>query len=127
MYLVDTSVWIDFLRGKENSRVQLLAELLELGEAALCEVVLAEICWGAENKKQYDKYLRYFSVLPFVRLPDNWPVKIAQMGYQLRHAGFRPFIADLTITLCAMENNLILLSSDTDFEPHRRLFGLRLK
>ena len=35
MYLVDTSVWIDFLRGSSNKHVTLLEALLEEGEVEM--------------------------------------------------------------------------------------------
>jgi hypothetical protein len=126
MFLVDTSVWIDFLKGLKNPQVDALENLLEQGEAYISEVIFAEICIGAKDRKQFQKYRRYFSVLPLYKLPPDWHLQMAGMGFRLRMAGFQPFVADLAIALTALANQASLLTRDRDFEPYRRLFGLKL-
>lgn len=126
MYLVDTSVWIDFLRGKNNSYVTLLEELLKQGDAYINEIIFCEICYGASSKKQFDKYFDYFSAIPFIKLKPNWQIKVASMGYKLRSSGFKPFSSDILIALCSINKNMPLLTKDSDFEPMKKLFGLRL-
>ena len=124
MYLVDTSVWLDFLRGTSHPRVALLEGLLEDGEAHLCEVTYAEICFGSRDQSQLEKYVAYFSALPFLLLPVNWHQEVARMGFVMKSKGFRPFIADLLIAFTALTHRAILLTSDKDFNVHRDLFGL---
>lgn len=86
MVLVDTSVWIDFLKNHQNQKVYFLENLLEEGEAGLCEVTYAEICFGAKDKKQFQKYAKEFSNLPFLKLPNHWHQEIAEMGHALKMA-----------------------------------------
>ncbi|MBI4212672.1 MAG: PIN domain-containing protein [Deltaproteobacteria bacterium] len=124
MFLIDTSVWIDFLRGTSNHRVELLEKLLEEGEACICEIVYAEICFGASHDLQLQKYADYFSTIPFLKLPLDWHLKIGRMGYKLRKKGFKPFIADLMIAQCALTHSATLITSDKDFIPYQDLFGL---
>ena len=125
MHLIDTSVWIDFLRGKTGDRVKLLESLLEEGEAHLCEITYAEICFGAKNQKQHDQYAKYFGDLPFLPLPHDWHKQMAHMGFMVRSKGFKPFVADLAIALTALTHKAALLTHDTDFEIYRNLFGLQ--
>lgn len=127
MFLVDTSVWIDFLRGRDTKQAQFLKILLEEGEACICEVTYAEICFGAKDKKQLKKYAEYFGALPFLSLPTNWYVQVADLGWKLRMAGFSPFLADLMIALISMENKANLLTTDSDFAPFAELFGLKIE
>lgn len=126
MHLIDTSVWVDFLRGLSNPKVHLLEALLEEGEAYLCEITYAEICLGARDKRQFEKYSQYFSVLPFLALPSQWHKRAAEMGHALRLKGRKPFIADLLIAMTALHHQAPLLSQDMDFEPYQELFGLAL-
>jgi hypothetical protein len=49
--LVDTTVWIDFLRGDGSSAVSALRQLLEEGEACLAPVVLQELLQGAASQR----------------------------------------------------------------------------
>ncbi len=126
LHLVDTSVWIDFLRGRENPKSKFLANLLGTGDVAINSVVFSEICWGAVNAKQQQKYRQEFQKLPFLHLPDDWHLTLATMGHQLRLSGHKPFLADLCITLTALHHDVPLLTNDHDFESHHRAFGLNL-
>lgn len=127
MYVVDTCVWIDFLRGTASPRAELLEGLLEDGAAYLCEVTYSEICFGARDERQYRQYAAYFGVLPFLTLPAQWYQEIGKMGHVLRRAGHRPFFADLCIACVALTHRVPLLTHDTDFRPYQKLFGLRVE
>lgn len=126
MHLVDTSVWIDFLRGTSTPDVALLEQLLEDGEAHLCEVTYSEICFGARSPKQLRQYEEHFSEMPFLELPEGWHVEIGRMGNAVRRAGYRPFLADLMICFAAVHHGAILVTTDKDFIPFKKLFGLKL-
>lgn len=127
MYLIDTSVWIDFLRGYDTSRVALLEELLAAGEAAICEVVYAEILWGAQTEKQYLKFESYFSAMPFLALPLGWHESLAKIGHSLRRQGYKPFVADTLIALSAITHGATLLTNDTDFDKYTEPHGLQVE
>ncbi|MBI4366054.1 MAG: PIN domain-containing protein [Deltaproteobacteria bacterium] len=126
MTLIDTCVWINFLRGRDLPHVRLLEGLLEEGEACLCEVTFAEICFGARGSRQFKKYEHDFSQIPLLKLPDNWHRELARMGYELQRHGHRPFMADLQIALTAVTHDADLLTTDKDFIPYQSLVGLRL-
>ncbi len=126
MVLVDTSVWVDFLRGIKDPKVFSLKELLVKGEVSLNEVIFAEICFGARGPKQFEQFKKYFSSLPFLHLPEDWHHTLAEMGQTLTRSGYKPFIADLLITLTALDHQVPLLTTDSDFEIFEKLFGLKL-
>lgn len=127
MYLIDTSVWIDLLKGTENHHVQFLENLLDNGDAHLCEVTYAEICFGAKNESQFNKYTSYFSALPFLFLPHQWHEKVAQMGFELKRKGLKPFLGDLLIACIALHNQVPLLTRDNDFKAYQQIFGLKIE
>lgn len=58
---------------------------------------------------------------------DGWHQVVGPMGFELRRAGHKPFIADLMIAFTAINNKVPLLSSDTDFIPYAELFKLMLE
>ncbi len=124
MVLVDTCVWIDFLQGRSSPIVQLLETFLADGEACICEVTFAEICFGAKEDRQFRKFSTEFSQIPFLSLPAQWHQQIAQMGYQLKRHGHAPFLADLQIALTAIHHTADLLTTDKDFLPYHTLFGV---
>ncbi len=126
MHLIDTSVWIDFLRGSTTSKVSFLEQLLTDGEAALCEVTYSEICFGAKDQKQLLKYSKYFGAIPFLSLPLEWHHQAADIGWQIRSKGQKPYLADLMIALTALTHQVPLLTNDKDFEIYQKLFELQL-
>ena len=56
MVLVDTSVWVDFLRAKPTPQVRALKELLAGEEiAGVAPVILQEILQGADSGGRFEK------------------------------------------------------------------------
>jgi len=55
MTLIDTSVWIDFFRGRsELEHVEKLKQcLLQNQEVVICGVILTEVLKGIRDEKQY--------------------------------------------------------------------------
>lgn len=124
--LIDTCVWIDFLRGKETNQTQVLEVLLEYGDAYCSDAILAELCFGAQTPAQLKKYQQYFSEMPFLPVPPGWGGKVGAMGNALRKSGYRPYLADLLIAHTANEHGAYFLTTDRDFIPYKKLFGLKL-
>ena len=107
--------------------MRLLEGLLEEGEAHLCEITYAEICFGAKDQRQFQKYSRHFADLPFLPVPSGWHLELSHMGHVLRTKGRKPYVADLLIALVAIHHRAILLTRDKDFDVYRDLFGLVLE
>lgn len=126
MHLVDTSVWVDFLRGVSNDKVHHLEALIEEGDACINPVIFSELCFGARGEAQYASYERRFSDLPFLDIPENWHLHVARMGYRLRDNGYRPFLADILIALTALHHGVPLLTKDKDFNSFHKFFNLQL-
>lgn len=63
MVIVDTSVWIEFLKGKEPYFEE-LGQLLEDGEVVSVECVFAELLQGAKNLRERQLLFEYWNNLP---------------------------------------------------------------
>jgi predicted nucleic acid-binding protein len=62
MYLVDTSVWVDYIRGTETPAVGFLDELLSIPAAAgINDQIYLELLQGARDEAAFRKFQRYFS------------------------------------------------------------------
>jgi len=72
--VVDTSVWIDVLRGYDSSAAVRCVELIEDGAPiALTDVVLTEILQGLPNERQarlVERRMRAFPILRLVAIDD---------------------------------------------------------
>ena len=119
MYLVDTSVWIDYLQGRETPAVEFLDELLDNPLAVfLCDQVYLEILQGARDQTFFNRYQRYFSGQQFCFFENSQEshARAARVYFDCRRAGvtLRSSI-DCLIARCALENDLILLHHDRDY------------
>lgn len=119
MVLVDTSVWIDYINGKDTEQVSYLDSLLDNPLAVgLTKLIYLEILQGAKDQKSFDQFSAYFSGQNFYSFGD--PLKshtaAAQLYFDCRKKGItiRSTI-DCLIAQCAIENDLILLHNDKDF------------
>ena len=119
MYLVDTSVWIDYINGLEAKHVNFLDQLLNNPLAVgLSELIYMEILQGAKNQKTFDKFAAYFSGQKFYQLlhQENSYHDAAQIYFNCRRQGITiRSTVDCLIAQCAIENELILLHNDKDF------------
>lgn len=135
MYLVDTSVWVDYLRGNATPPVRALKELLG-GEqiVGVAPIILQEVLQGADSEERFEKWRKYFTGLCCytVKDPVASHVEAARMYQSCRRAGKTPRSSnDCLIARIAVEHALVLLHDDRDFEviaavtPALRLYPVK--
>ncbi len=66
MILVDTTVWVDWLRDRDTPATLFLDELLEEGDACLAPVILQELLQGARCESALNLLREQFSGLPIL-------------------------------------------------------------
>ena len=131
MVLVDTSVWIDFLRGAPTAQVETLEGLLE-GEdlVGTAPIILQEVLQGADSPARFEQWRREFSgLMCYLPLdPIDTHVEAARLYASCRRAGKTPRSSnDCLIARIALEHDLVLLEDDRDFEAIASVEkGLRL-
>ena len=120
MVLVDTSVWIDFLRGAPTPQVAALESLLE-GEdlVGTAPIILQEVLQGADSPRRFEQWRREFSgLMCYLPLdPIDTHVEAARLYAACRRAGKTPRSSnDCLIARLALEHDLVLLEDDRDFD-----------
>ncbi|MBJ6609396.1 MAG: PIN domain-containing protein [Candidatus Thiothrix moscowensis] len=120
MYLVDTSLWIDYINGKEGEHIAFLDTLLQNPlVVGITDVIYMEILQGAENERHFTRFRDYFSSQRFYQLQQAHisHEQAARIYFDCRRKGItvRSTI-DCLIAQCAIENNLVLLHHDRDFK-----------
>jgi predicted nucleic acid-binding protein len=133
VYLVDTSVWIDFLRGSATPQVTALRQLLtETQPVGTAPIIVQEILQGATSPQRFKRLRRYFAEIPCFAAasPIDTHVEAARLYLRCRTAGSTPRSSnDCLIAAIAIEHGLILLHDDRDFEligrsvPELRLYA----
>ncbi|CAC9438006.1 hypothetical protein [uncultured Gammaproteobacteria bacterium] len=122
MYLIDSSIWIDFLNDKTNQKTD---TCIALNQSGLTHLICTEVLQGAVSQKIFDIYQTYLSVQPFYDFKDDKKSyqQAAQIYFNCRKQGvtIRSTIECL-IAQCAIENNLILLHNDKDFNQIAKIY-----
>ena len=134
MILVDTSVWIDWLRGTATEEVRALEGILDGGlPFGITGVIYQEILQGADSAASLQRLGDYFGSQRFYHPED--PVathrRAAELYQVCRNRGItiRSTI-DCLIAQIALDYELMLLHSDRDFDrmqeavPELRFFSI---
>jgi len=131
MYLVDTSVWVNYLRGDTTPQVRALKDLLSGEEiVGIAPIILQEILQGADSAERFETWRKYFADLfcYMPRDPVESHVAAARLYQECRKAGKTPRSSnDCLIAQIAIENGLALVHNDRDFNAIASVVGqLRL-
>ncbi len=126
MIVVDTSVWIDFLNGRNLPHVRQFRAILDSEEVIVGDLMLCEVLQGLESERtarQVETLLRRFDVVSMAG--DAIAVAAARNFRSLRRRGItvRKTI-DLLIGTWCIESRAPLLHNDNDFRPMVRHLGL---
>jgi predicted nucleic acid-binding protein len=124
--VVDSSVWIDFLNGRNAPHVRRLRAVLGTDEVIVGDLMLCEVLQGLDGERaarRVESLLRRFEIVPMAG--EAIAVEAARNFRLLRKRGItiRKTI-DLLIGTWCIENRRPLLHNDNDFRPMARHLGL---
>lgn len=121
--LVDTSVWITSVRRPSSAVADELRLLLERDEVATTEVVIGEVLQGARTQDDFDEWSERLDALHFFSGDLGVWTRAAQTAFILRSKGTRTPLSDLLVAQVALDNDLPVFTTDSDFQ---RVPGLKL-
>ena len=117
MILIDSSVWIDYLRGVETRQTDRLHGLLGVEPLAIGDLILTEVLQCTTSERDFQQVLRLMSSLDMVQLGGVEVATQAARNFRaLREKGVtvRKTIDCIIATRCIMDH-LTLLHADRDF------------
>jgi predicted nucleic acid-binding protein len=126
--IVDTTVWIDYLRGTENAETRWLDRELQRQRLGVTDLVLCEVLQGIRDQ---GTFARVKADLLKFQVFDSGGVELAVAAAQnyreLRRRGYtvHKTIDCLIATLC-LEARHELLHRDRDFDCFEKVLGLRV-
>jgi len=126
--IVDTTVWIDYLRGTENAETRWLDRELQRQRLGVTDLVLCEVLQGIRDQ---GTLARVKADLLKFQVFDSGGVELAVAAAQnyreLRRRGYtvHKTIDCLIATLC-LEARHELLHRDRDFDCFEKVLGLRV-
>ncbi len=129
MVVVDTSVWIDYLRGRATREAVLLDQAVErVARVAVCGPVFQEVLQGIKEDREFKRVRLQLSKFPFLEATRWTFSRAAELYRALRKRGLTVGQFDVLIAAVCLEHRAALLTSDRrDFEPLARHAGLRLE
>ena len=117
MILVDTTVVIDYTRGKDAKLQALLSAL----PVAVCGVVRAEVLHGSRDPAHRQMLLIALAAFPLLSIPDAlWDVTGDNLA-ALRSNGVTVPLSDAIIATLAIENDLEAWARDPHFPAMQRI------
>ena len=130
MILADTSVLIDFLKGNKTESGEKFKSILQQGiPFGINSFIFQEVLQGAKSEKEYRLLRQYLETQRFYHPKD--PIdsfaRAARIYFRCRRKGvtIRSTI-DSIIAQTAMEYDLFLLHSDTDFDAMANVIPLKI-
>jgi hypothetical protein len=123
--LVDTSIWIDFLRSPPGVAARRLDEVISAQiPFAIAPVILQEILQGARSAREFKRLKLNLTTQRFLHPlePVETYVAAADIYCRCRWAGITPRSAtDCLIARIAIEHGASLLHNDADFDRIARV------
>ena len=127
MVLVDSSVWIDYLRGATTRETQTLDSLLSEDTVAVGDLIVMEVLQGVRGDKTFDRVRDELETFALIEIGGYDIALQAAKNYRAlkaRGISVRKTIDTLIATRC-IEDGIPLLHSDRDFEPFVEHLGLK--
>lgn len=126
--LVDSSVWIAYLRNSGGSEVDLLEPLIDEQRAATTDVVLLEVLAGTTDEERAARLRRFLAGAELLRQESPVDVEQAAALYRAcRRAGETPrSLNDCLIAAVALRHDVPVLHRDRDFTVLAQHTDLRL-
>ena len=128
MWIVDSSVWIDYFGGTVTPQTDLLHAALGQQPIGLGDIILCEVLQGYRRQRDYDTARQALLQFPVYAIGGTRiALKSAENYRALRRQGItvRKTI-DCFIATFAIEHGFTLLHSDRDFDPFETHLGLRV-
>jgi predicted nucleic acid-binding protein len=123
--LLDTSVWIDILRGKRGRRELIARHRLEGHSVAISVVSIAEIYAGLQPAQQAAAQ-PLFEAVEIIALDFATAKHGGQLRFQSARKGRALSLADALIAATALDHKLVLLTDNVkDFPmPELQIYPL---
>lgn len=123
--IVDSSAWVDFLRGEPAAVARVSASVRE-GLAAITGPIAAEVLSGARSSSEYRLLREVFDGLEWVSDAASLWLRVADHRFALARGGFQAGLIDLAIAVTALDAGRKLLTRDRAFERIRTVVPIEL-
>jgi hypothetical protein len=113
--LVDTSVWVDYLNGKDEA-VDELNLLIKSGRVVVCGQIRQEVLQGSRDEKAFAKLEKEMNLWPYEAEEPADFIEGAHVFARMRWKGITVPPTDCLIAAVAIRRTLLLYARDSDFD-----------
>ena len=124
MILVDTSTLIDFFKNRDTIQVDKFKNIISLNiPFGINKYIYQEILQGSKNENEFNILDKYLSSQIFYEMGNDISSfrNSALLFFKCRKNGFTVKTIDCLIANTTIENNLLLLHNDKDFEDIQKI------
>ena len=128
MVIIDTTVWVDYLRGLENKETEYFGRELGRQRFGLTDLILCETLQGLEDQKTSARVLRELRKFELFHTGgEQLAIEAARNFRTLRRQGrtVRKTMDCLIATFCLLQGHS-LLHRDRDFDHFEEGLGLKV-
>ena len=127
MVIVDTSVWIDFLQGRETKEVEELESLLsQEKDVFITGIIVQEILTGIKEKKDRIRVRKELEHFILINPTLETHIQAAEIFDACKKKGFTiRSVIDCLIAALAIEYELTLLERDKDYSYMTKVIPLK--
>jgi len=110
MIIIDTSVWIDFLRGDEDLK-PIFKQILEKRKVIALSAVFGELLQGVRSEREMNIVAGFWKNLPKVDESDLF-IKAGKLSYRHHLISEGIGLIDCCILVAALDNNAEIWTLD---------------
>jgi len=82
MFLIDSSLWIEYFRSKGSKKIkEMVKDILQKEEAVSCGIIVVEVLRGAKNEKDFQSLQDALMSLPQIPIDDTVIERASRWGF----------------------------------------------
>jgi len=114
--LIDTSVWVEYFRGKNAEVTQQVGNLIRDGRALLCGLVLSELMAGVKTQRDRDALRHALDALDYIEASRATWILVGETVTSLRIQGLGIALTDLVVAALAIQHDCEVFTLDSHFD-----------
>ena len=128
MWIVDSSVWIDYFNGQVTPQTEILDKALGRQAIGLGDIILCEVLQGFRRQRDFEAARKVLLQFPVYTMGGvEIAVKSAEnFGFLRRNGITVRKTVDCLIATFVIERGFSLLHSDRDFDPFEAHLALNV-
>lgn len=123
MVIIDTSVWVEYLRVPDSVKGEEVERLIRAGAVAMVGAVYAELVHGARDDIEFRRLEEDLKAFPFLEARQETWQRAGRLLFDLRRRGLTVPLADALIATIALMGGHEVYTLDEHFQ---RVPGVKL-